>query len=57
MRRGLSGSGSCCGSVCGLRKIVGSHNFSMQFVGVISHFKGTGYLFVLLLYVPSQQLW
>ena len=43
MRRGLSEPGFCGGFVCGLRKIVGSHNFSVQFGGVISHFKGINY--------------
>ena len=41
MRRGLSGPGFCGGFV--LRKFVGSHNFSVKFVEVISHSKGIGY--------------
>ena len=41
MRWGLSGPGFCGGFV--LRKFAGSHNFSVQFVRVISHFKGIGY--------------
>ena len=41
--QGLSGPGFLGGFVCGLRKIVGFHNFSVQFVGAISHFKGIGY--------------
>ena len=43
MRQGLSGPRFCGGFVCGLRKIVCSQNFSVQFVGVISHFKLIGY--------------
>ena len=43
MRRWLSGPGFCGGFVCGLRKIVSSHNFSVQFFGVVSDFKGIGY--------------
>ena len=34
---------SCAGGFGGLGSVV-SHNFSVQFVGVISHFKGIGYI-------------
>ena len=43
LRQGLSGPGFCGGLVCGLKKIVGSNNFSAQLVGVISHYKKIGY--------------
>ena len=43
LRRGLSGLGFCGGLVCGLGRIVGSNNFSAQFVGIISHCRGVGY--------------
>ena len=43
LRRGLSGPGFCGGLVCGLGKIVGSNNFSAQFVGMVSHYKKIGY--------------
>ena len=43
LRRGLSGPGFYGGLVCRLKKIVGSNNFSAQFIGVISHYGGIGY--------------
>ena len=42
LRRGLSGPGFCGGLVCGLKKIVGSNNFSAQFIKMISHYKKIG---------------
>ena len=41
--RGLSEPGFCGGLVCGLKKIIGSNNFSAQISGIISHYKKLGY--------------
>ena len=43
LRGGLSGPGFCGGLLCGLGRIVGSNNFSAQFVGVVSHCGKIGY--------------
>ena len=43
LRQGLSGPGFCGGLVCGLKKIVGSNNFSALFIKIISHYKKIGY--------------
>ena len=43
LRRGLSGPRFCGGLVFGLKKIVGSNNFSAQFIKVISHYIKIGY--------------
>ena len=42
MRRGLSEPAFCGDLVCGLRRIIGSGDFSAQFVGVVSHYKKVG---------------
>ena len=43
LRQGLSGLGFYGGLVCWLRRIVGSNNFSAQFIRVVSHCRGIGY--------------
>ena len=43
LRKGLSEPGFCGDLVYRLKKIVGSDNFSAQFVGVISHYGKIGY--------------
>ena len=43
LRQGLSEPDFYGDLVCGLGKIVGSDNFSAQFVGIISHYKKIGY--------------
>ena len=42
LRQGLSGPGFCGGLVCRLGGIVGSNNFSAQFIKIISHYKKIG---------------
>ena len=42
LRRGLSGPGFCGDLVCRLGRIVGSDNFSAQFVKIIFHYKKIG---------------
>ena len=43
LRRGLSGPGFCGGLVCRLKEIVGSNNFSAQFIKMVSHYGGIVY--------------
>ena len=43
LRQGLSGPGFCGDLVYKLKKIVGSNNFSAQFIKVVSHCKKIGY--------------
>ena len=43
LRQGLSEPGICGGLVCGLGKIVGSDNFSAQFIKIVFHYKKIGY--------------
>ena len=43
LRQGLSEPGFCGGLVYKLKKIVGSNNFSAQFIKIISHYKKIGY--------------
>ena len=42
LRRGLSGPDFYGGLVCGLKRIVGSGDFSAQFIGMVSHCRGVG---------------
>ena len=43
LRQGLSESDFCGDLVCKLKLIVGSNNFSAQFIKIISHYKKIGY--------------
>ena len=43
LRQGLSNSEFYCDLVYKLKKIVGSDNFSAQFIKIISHYKKIGY--------------
>ena len=43
LRQGLSEPDFYGGLVCGLKRIVGSNNFSAQFIKIISHYKKIGY--------------
>ena len=43
LRRGLSEPGFYCDLVHKLKKVVGSNNFSAQFIKIISHYKKIGY--------------
>ena len=42
LHRGLSGPDFCGDLVYKLKRIVGSNNFSAQFIGVVSHYKKIG---------------